>query len=199
VSRVVILASASPARLSLLRAAGVPVESDPGGVDEEEVKAALQAEGATAAMAAETLAELKARRTSPRHPGALVLGADQMLDCDGRWFDKPGDRIQAREQLLALRGRSHRLVSSVVALRDGTRLWHHTEEAVLTMRPFSDNFIDAYLAEAAPGILQSVGSYQLEGIGAQLFARIRGDYFTILGLPLLPLLDFLRAHEVLEA
>ncbi len=196
--RVLILASASAARLSLLRAAGVAVESEPAAIDEDELKTSLRAAGATVTAAADALAELKAQKVSRRHPGALVLGADQMLECDGRWFEKPLDRAAARAQLLALRGRAHRLVSSAVAVRDGARLWHRTEEAVLTMRPFSDAFLEAFLAAAGPGILQSVGAYRLEGSGAQIFAQIRGDYFAILGLPLLPLLDFLRAQGLLR-
>lgn len=192
-----ILASASPVRLSMLRAAGVGARSDPAGVDEDEVKASLRGAGATTASAAEALAELKAQKVSRRHPGGLVLGADQMLECEGNWLDKPGDIRAARAQLLTLRGRTHRLASSAVAVRDGARLWHHAEEATLTMRPFTDTFLEAYLAAGGPGILQSVGAYQLEGAGAQLFARIRGDYFAILGLPLLPLLDFLRAQGLL--
>jgi septum formation protein len=195
---VLVLASASAARLALLRAAGIRVEPDPAGVDEAEVKASLRGEGAGPQIAAEALSEIKAQRVSRRRAGALVLGADQILECEGRWFDKPAGRAEARTQLLALRGRAHRLVSSAVAVRDGMRLWHHTAEAELTMRPFSDEFLEAYLAAAAPDALRSVGAYQLEGLGVQLFSRIRGDYFVILGLPLMPLLEFLRRQGVLR-
>ena len=189
-----ILASGSSVRARLLSEAGVAFRREVAAVDEAEIKTTLKAEGANATMAAETLAELKAQRVSRRHPEALVIGADQILDCDGTWFDKPADAAAARATLLALRGRSHLLLSSVAVVRGGERLWHRNERAALLMREFSDAFLDAYLAAAGETALQSVGAYQLEGLGAQLFARIDGDYFTILGLPLLPLLDFLRNH-----
>lgn len=195
----VILASASAARGRLLAAAGVAVAREAAAVDEAEIKRSLAAEGASADRAAEALAELKAVKVSRRHPDALVIACDQMLDCGGRWFDKPDSPAAARVQLLALAGRSHRLLTAVVVLRNGARLWHHTGTATLTMRPLSESFVDAYLAAAGDAALSSVGAYQLEGLGAQLFARIDGDYFTILGLPLLPLLDFLRNHGVLPA
>ena len=132
-----------------------------------------------------------------RHPGALVIGADQMLDCEGVWFDKPTGRDGAREQLKALRGRTHRLVSCAVIVRDGERIWHQIDRARLTMRNFSDAFLDEYLDSAGDDVLHSVGAYQLEGLGAQLFHRVDGDFFTILGLPLLPVLGFLRVHGVI--
>ena len=122
-----------------------------------------------------------------------------MLECEGTWFDKPGDLNQAVEHLEALSGRTHRLVSSACVVRDGTCLWHHGDHARLTMRPLSDAFIDAYLTAVGERALDSVGAYQLEGFGAQLFSRVEGDYFTILGLPLLPLLEFMRLHRVLVA
>ncbi|HLI10182.1 MAG TPA: nucleoside triphosphate pyrophosphatase [Alphaproteobacteria bacterium] len=193
----VVLASASRTRASLLSHAGVPCIADPAGIDEDEIKRSLRGDGASAARAAEALAELKALKVSSRHGGALVIGADQMLECDGTWFDKPADRAQARAQLSALRGRRHRLVAAVVAMRDGIRLWHHIDHADLSMRHFSDAFLDAYLDRAGDSVCASVGAYQLEGLGAQLFSSIEGDHFTILGLPLLPLLDFLRAQKVL--
>ena len=117
-----------------------------------------------------------------------------MLDCDGVWFDKPETAAAAATQLRGLRGKTHRLTSSVAVLRDGRRLWHHTAEARLTMRRFSDAFLDQYLGKAGDAVLSSVGGYQLEGLGAQLFISVEGDHFTILGLPLLPLLDFLREN-----
>jgi septum formation protein len=165
-------------------------------VDEEEVKLAGKAEGVGADAVAEALAELKAQRVTRRHPGALVIGADQMLECEGVWFDKPSDRAAAREQLLALRGKTHQLVSCAVIVRDGERLWHKVDRARLTMRNFSENFLDGYLDAVGDEVLYSVGAYQLEGLGAQLFQRVEGDFFTILGLPLLPLLGFLRVHGV---
>ncbi|MEE8535449.1 MAG: Maf family protein [Kiloniellales bacterium] len=192
----VVLASASPSRAALLRQAGVPVVIELARVDEGEVKTALAAEGADASLAAEALAELKAQKISRRHGSALVIGADQILDCDGVWHDKPEDLDQAARQLRALAGRTHRLVSAVCVVRQGTRIWHRVEEARLTVRPLGDRFIADYLAAVGPAALSSVGAYQLEGLGAQLFARIEGDYFTILGLPLLPLMDVLRNHGV---
>jgi len=188
----IVLASASKVRRALLEAAGLDILVDPAAVDEAAVKESYAGEGAGPGEIAEALAELKAMRISPRHPGLITLGADQILECEGRRFDKPEGLEGARAQLQALSGRRHRLISSLVAMRDGERLWHHTGEAVLTMRKFSDGFLEGYLAAAGPAVLESVGGYQLEGRGAQLFTRIEGDYFTILGLPLLPLLDFLR-------
>jgi septum formation protein len=170
------------------------------GVDEDEVKQSLAAESAPPKAVAETLAELKARRVSQRHPGALVIGGDSTLACNGRLFDKPPTLAAARQQLMALRGQAHELISSVVVARDGTRIWHHTETARLTMRPFDAAFLDTYLALAGDTVLTSVGAYRLESIGANLFSRVDGDYFTILGLPLLPLLSFLQSHGIgLEA
>jgi len=188
----IVLASASQARRALLTAAGLDLVVDPAAVDEASVKASLAAEGAGPGDIAEALAELKAARISPRHHGRLVIGADQILECEGRSFDKPVDRAAARLQLTALRGRRHSLVSAAVAMRDGQRLWHHVGRADLTMRAFSDSFLESYLDRIGPAATASVGAYQLEGLGAQLFAAIEGDYFTILGLPLLPLLAFLR-------
>jgi len=172
---------------------------DAAAIDEAEVKASLQAERADPAAIAVTLAELKARRVSVRHRGSLVVGADQVLECEGALFDKPFDLAAARGQLMALRGRRHRLISAVVLVRDGRRLWHHLGRADLKMREFSTGFLDRYLESAGGATLSSAGAYQLEDIGAQLFAEIDGDYFTILGLPLLPLLDILREHGVLLA
>jgi septum formation protein len=190
----IILASGSAARARMLEDAGVAFTVEVAAVDEQAVKESLAAETRNPARVAEVLAELKAVRVSSRHPGALVIGADQMLDCDGTWFDKPADREAARTQLLALRHKTHRLTSAVVAVRDGKRVWHQTESAKLTMRNFSDSFLDSYLEQAGAAVLSSVGGYQLEGRGAQLFLTVEGDFFTILGLPLLALMDFLREN-----
>ena len=196
-SPTMVLASASTARRTMLRNAGLIFETEAARIDEEEIKTALRAEGADGAQAAETLAELKAQRVSARHGGSLVIGADQILDCEGRWFDKPSDRAQAVSHLRALSGRTHSLVSSACVVRDGQRLWHHGDQARLTMRALGDTFIESYLSELGDAAFTSVGAYQLEGLGAQLFSRVEGDVFTILGLPLLPLLDFLRNRGVL--
>ncbi len=193
----VVLASGSKTRAAMMEQAGVRVTLAPAAVDEDEIKLAARAEGIPVDEVAEALAELKAQRVTRKYPGALVIGADQMLECDGQWFDKPTGRDAAREQLKALRGKTHRLVSCAVVLRDGERLWHQVDRARLTMRPFSDAFLESYLNAAGDNVLHSVGAYQLEGLGAQLFHRVDGDFFTILGLPLLPLLGFLRVHGVI--
>ncbi|MEO0034338.1 MAG: hypothetical protein RLZZ501_361 [Pseudomonadota bacterium] len=194
----IVLASASRARQAMLAAAGVTVTIDPPRIDEGRIQQAMRQGHAGAAAIAATLAGLKAAEVSARHPGALVIGADQTLDCDGAGFDKPRDRAEAREQLLVLRGRQHRLVSAVALLRDGHPRWTHRAEALLTMRDFSESFLDAYLDQAGTAPLASVGAYQLEGLGAQLFTGIEGDFFTILGLPLLPLLEVLREEGELQ-
>jgi len=189
-----ILASSSAVRAELLRSAGVAFGVEPAAIDEAEIKAAFQAERRAAADCANALAEAKAMRVARRHPGSLVIGADQLLVCERSWFDKPIDRAAARAQLLALRGKRHELVSAVCVVRDGERLWHFVDRSTLTMRNFSDKFLEDYLDAGGAEILGSVGTYRLEGIGVQLFARIEGGHFAILGLPLLPLLDFLRGH-----
>ena len=194
----VVLASGSAARAAMLHSAGVTARIDVPGIDEAEIKAGLKAQGADAGEVAETLAELKARRVSRRHGGRLIVGADQVLSCDGRLYDKPDTPTQARAQLLSLRGRRHELTSAVALVRDGERLWHHIGRAMLTMREFSEEFLDDYLQAVGDEVCDSVGGYMLEGRGAQLFAEIDGDYFTILGLPLLPLLDILREQGVLR-
>ena len=196
-ARRLILASASRSRRELLERAGVPADRMPAEVDETEIKLALRQEQADALTVAETLAELKACRISQRESEALVIGADQMLTCGDVWFDKPRDQDQAAGHLRALSGRTHRLETCVCVALGGRRIWHHRDSANLTMRPLSDSFIDAYLTALGSRALESVGAYQLEGLGAQLFSKVEGDFFTILGLPLLPLLEFLRGHEVI--
>lgn len=195
--RNVVLASASKSRANLLTAAGLTFDVVPAHADEDAVKDALKAEGADARQCAETLAEIKAVQVSQRVPGALVIGADQMLECDGVWFDKPKDMNGARAHLTAMRGKTHTLPTAVAVILDGSVIWHHSASPRLTMRDFSDAFIEHYLANTGEKILSSVGAYQLEGWGAQLFERIDGDFSTILGLPLLPLLAFLREHQVI--
>ncbi len=192
----VVLASGSSTRRAMIERAGLAVRVDPPRVDEDEIKRALRAEGAAVAEVAESLAELKAVRTSRRVPDALVIGADQMLECDGAWFDKPTDRQAAADSLRALRGKTHRLVTAAVVVQGGRRVWHTIDTADLTMRSISDAFIEDYLDRLGDDAFASVGAYQLEGLGAQLFDRVEGDVFTILGLPLLPLFDFLRSWKV---
>ena len=194
-----VLASASAIRATVLRNAGVPFEIVPAHVDEAGLKHTLRAERADAEACALALAALKAQHVSAQRPGALVIGADQMLDCDGVWFDKPADRAQAEASLRALRGKTHVLVAGVVVARDGVRLWQHVERSRLTMRRLDDAFIAAYLDAAGAPVLQSVGAYQLEGLGVHLFSHVDGDFFAILGLPLLPLLDLLRQHGIVAS
>jgi septum formation protein len=192
----VILASKSASRSALLAGAGVPFETRAAGVDEEAAKAALLGEGATPREVADALAELKALRVSGRTAG-LVIGADQTLDHGGRLIDKASSLAEARARLLELRGGPHKLHSAVVVARDGEAIWREVRSATLWVRPFSEAFLDAYLGAEGEALLGSVGCYRLEGPGVQLFERIEGDYFTILGLPMLGLLDFLRLHGAL--
>ncbi len=194
----VTLASTSSARQAILRNAGVAFEAVRSGVDEDAAKAGLLAEGASPREVADALAELKAFKVSTKRPG-LVIGSDQTLDLDGVLFDKVDTVEAARDQLIRLRGKVHKLHSAVVVARDGRPIWRVVETARLSVRPFSDAWLDGYLARNAPDILSSVGCYFLEGEGVQLFDRIDGDYFTILGLPITGLLDFLRLHGALEA
>lgn len=194
-----ILASQSRFRAGLLAAAGVAVETMAAHVDEAEVKQAARADGAAADETALLLAALKAERIARRHPDALVIGADQMLVCDGAWFDKPPDMDAARAQLLALRGRAHTLVTAVLCQRGGQRVWQHVAKPKLVMRDFSEAFLDHYLAQEGEILTTTVGAYRIEGPGLQLFDRIEGEHSEIVGLPMLPLLGFLRQHGVLLA
>lgn len=193
----VILASSSSARRALLDAAGLRYTAQPAAVDEALIKEAAQAEGIPAADAALMLADAKAERIARRAPDALVIGCDQLLICDGAWFDKPADLAGAREHLIRLRGKRHELVTAIVCHRHGGRVWQHVATPRLTMRDVSDAFLEAYLAAEGDRLTQSVGAYRLEGPGIQLFSRVEGEHAAILGLPLLALLDFLRQHRVL--
>ncbi|MDB5455687.1 MAG: Maf family protein [Caulobacter sp.] len=194
----VVLASKSATRVALLTGAGVSFEAVGSGVDEDAAKASLLAEQASPREIADALAEMKAVKVSQRRPG-LVIGSDQTLDLAGTLFDKAETPEAARVQLLQLRGQVHKLHSAVVVARDGQPIWRTVETAKLSMRSFTDAWLDGYLARQGEAVLGSVGCYHLEGEGIQLFDRIDGDYFTILGLPLLALLDFLRLHGALEA
>lgn len=186
-----ILASASEIRLALLRAAGLAVTPHPARIDEALIRASLEAESADPRDIADTLAELKARKIANRHPEALVLGCDQVLDFQHQSFGKPATRSEAAAQLVTLRGQTHRLLSAVVLYEGGKPVWRHLGEARLTMRDFSDAWLDDYLTRNWESICHSVGGYKLEEEGVRLFTAVEGDYFTILGLPLLPLLAYL--------
>jgi septum formation protein len=192
-----ILASASRSRAQMLKAAGVSFEIVPAHVDEEAVKQSLLAENAPPRDVADALAELKAVRISASHPGALVLGADQVLAFGSELVSKCDTLEEAATLLRRLRGKSHDLISAAVLAKDGAPIWRHVEKATLRMRAFSDEFLKDYLAAEGGGLLSGVGCYRLEGRGSQLFEKIDGDYFTILGLPLIALLTALRQQGIL--
>jgi len=194
-----ILASTSKVRRRLLDAAGVTIETVPPRVDEETVRLALEAEGAGPRDVADALAEMKARRIGEKRPDAVVLGCDQVLDLDGTVLGKPASRDAARAQLLALRGKRHRLLSAAVAYEDGGPVWRHVGVVHLTVRPFSDAFLDAYLDRNWPAVSDAAGAYHLEGEGVRLMSRVDGDYFSVLGLPLVELLSWLTLRGTLQA
>jgi septum formation protein len=192
-----VLASASTIRAQLLAAAGVNFRVEPAELDESFLKRTCRAEGRDAAGCALALAEAKARQVAGCCGRAVVIGADQLLVCGGIWFDKPANLGEARTQLQALRGRSHELVTAVCAVQDGSRLWHAASSPRLMMRHFTDAFLDEYISAEGADIFGSVGAYRFEGRGVQLFERTEGDYFAILGLPLLELLGFLRTKGMI--
>jgi len=194
----IILASASLARQAILKNAGLTVSSQPAGIDERAAEEPLIKSGAGADDLAQALAMIKARHVSEQHPADLVIGADQVLEIEGERLSKPADMTAARRQLLKLAGKAHHLHSAVACCRDGAVIWQHMETVRLTMRPLTPAEIGRYLAKVGASALTSVGAYQIEGPGIQLFERIEGDYFAILGLPLLPLLTFLRARGEIE-
>jgi septum formation protein len=194
----VTLASKSAARAQLLAGAGVVFETVGSGVDEDAAKARLLSEDADPRDIALALAETKALVVSTRRPG-LIIGADQTLDLDGSLYDKVPTLEDARHRLERLRGREHQLHSGVAVARDGVVIWRETRSATLAMRDFSNDFLSGYLVRNADAALSSVGCYQLEGEGLQLFERIDGDYFTILGLPMLGLLALLRRERLIAA
>jgi septum formation protein len=193
-----ILASASDVRARLLQNAGVLFRIDPANIDENEIKRVMRRQGRSATECALVLAEAKARQVSSRHGDASIIGADQILVLDDEWFDKPVGLVGARAQLDRLRGRTHELVTAACVVRGALCCWHAVTAPRLTMREFTDAFLDAYIAEEGDGLLGSVGAYRLEGRGAQLFAGIEGDYFSVLGLPLIELLAFLRTEGTLR-
>jgi septum formation protein len=193
-----ILASKSQFRKMILKNAGVPFRAEAANIDERSVEAPLFNSGATAEDVAQVLAEAKAADVSARYPGEFILGSDQTLSLGDDIFHKPRDLEEARRHLLRLSGRTHQLNSAMVIARNGETIWRHLSVARLTMRGLSPEFIGRYLAEAGDAVLQSVGAYQYEGRGIQLFEKIEGDYFTIVGLPILPLLHELRRIGVID-
>ena len=195
-----VLASQSVARRSMLSAAGVPHEALPAHVDEEGITAGLLSEAATPERIADALAEVKALKISRQHPGALVLGADSVVvTADGQLINKPETRTRAEAQLHQLAGTTHRLISAAVICEGGKPVWRSGGMARLTMRTLSPAFISAYLDAEGDAVLGCVGCYRIEALGAQLFTRIEGDQFVIRGLPLLAVLDYLRTRGVLPA
>ncbi|TDL78324.1 septum formation protein Maf [Palleronia sediminis] len=193
-----ILASGSATRAALLTAARVPFETVVPRVDEETVKAALLAENAAPRDIADALAEAKARKVSTRHPGAVALGCDQVLEHRGRLMSKPADPEAACAQIARLAGDRHRLLSACVAYEDGAPVWRHVGEVRMTMRALSPGWIEGYVARNWPAIGECVGAYRLEDEGARLFTAVEGDYFTVLGMPLLPLLSWLTLRGYLD-
>ena len=192
-----ILASGSAARSQMLSSAGVEFQTNVARIDEELIKASMAQEEYPPRDIADALAQAKAAKVSSRHPGALVLGADQILVFDGKIYDKPKSLEDAQTQLKTLRGQTHRLISAAVMMKDNVTTFRHIQITKLIMRDFSDQFLTDYLREEGDAILSCVGGYRLEGAGAQLFRQIDGDYFTVLGLPLLACLEHLRDQGIL--
>ena len=194
----VILASTSTIRQQMLRNAGLVFEAQPARIDEASIKASLLAEGATPRDIADALAEFKAKKVSDKSPGALVVGCDQILELKGQVFDKPQTRQDAIAQLGHLSGQKHQLLSAVVVYDDGKPVWRQIGVVQMHMRPLSDSFIKEYVARNWDSVQHSVGAYKLEEEGARLFTRVQGDYFTVLGLPLLDLLSYLTLRGILD-
>lgn len=188
----IVLSSTSATRRKLLSQTGLYFKTAKPPVDESIIKEALKKAGASAAQVADNLAESKANSVGQIIPGAFIIGADQMLECEGRWYDKPADRDGARRHLENLRGKTHELITAAVIAHEGRIIWRHTEIAKMTMRDFSESFLDSYMDKAGDGIVNSVGAYEMEGAGSQLFEKVEGDFFSILGLPLIPLMGALR-------
>ena len=193
-----ILASASAVRQRLLDNAQVPFQSIASHVDETAIKNTCRDAGKNAAATAHELAVAKAMSVSRGHPGALVLGADQMLTCGPDWYDKPDGPAGVRSHLRSLRGRVHQLVNATVIIENQGLVWRHDDEITMHMRELSDTFIETYVATVGDTACQSVGAYQLEGLGGQLFDRADGDFFSILGLPLLAVMTYLRERGILS-
>jgi nucleoside triphosphate pyrophosphatase len=196
-TRPLVLASASAIRRTILTNAGLTVAVEPASIDELAVKQEMRRQGAPVESVAIELAARKASAVAVRHPGALVIGADQILEAGGEWLNKPADRAAAERQLTSLSGRTHRLISGAAIIEEGREIWRHADTVTMHMRMLSPDFITSYLDRAGSAVTSSVGAYQIENLGAQLFNRIDGDFFTVLGLPLLPLLAFLRQRGII--
>ena len=194
-----VLASASASRQALLAAAGLRFVARPAAIDEAVLKHRSKAKGLDADATALLLADAKALHVAREEPEAVIIGCDQLLVCDGRWFDKPTDLDEARAHLQALRGRTHTLVTAVLCRHGKKLLWQTVAKPGLTMRNFSDAFLETYLSFEAASLTSTVGAYRLEGLGVHLFASIEGEHAAILGLPLLDLLGFLRQHGMLAS
>jgi septum formation protein len=192
-----VLASASPSRQNLMKNAGLEFEIDVSNVDESVIKSVFLKDGQIDDLAM-VLAQAKATDVSKSHADALVIGADQTLLFENKVFDKPTSRENARDQLLMLRAKQHQLETAVCVFRNEEILWSYSESSYLTFRNFSPEFLGRYLSNEGDAVLTSVGGYKLEGLGIQLFDKIEGDFFSILGLPLLKLLQFLREYEAVE-
>lgn len=193
-----VLASGSETRRKMLQDAGIPFDSEPVRIDEGAIRSALEAEGASPRDVADALAEFKARKAEDRHPGTFVLGSDQVLALKGRIFGKPASRDEAASHLQDLEGKTHMLLSAAVIYHDGAPVWRGIGQARLTMHALSSQEIETYLDRAWPGVEGSVGAYHAEGYGARLFSRIDGDWFSVLGLPLLDICSFLRLRGLLQ-
>lgn len=196
--RQIILASGSDIRATLLRNAGIVFDVVPARVDEEALRDAMLAEDAGARDIADALAEMKAQKISAKHPEALVIGCDQVLNLQGQLLTKPDSPKTARTQLMAMRGKRHELLSAAVICENGKAIWRHVGVVRLLMRQFSDAYLDDYIARNWDSIRHSVGAYKLEEEGVRLFSQVQGDYFTVLGLPLLELLSYLTLRGDLK-
>jgi len=189
-----ILATASPTRQAMLRDAGLVFTAIPAAVDEENLRQAAVAEGLDATDTATLIAEMKARQIARQHPEAFVIGADQLLECNGRFYAKPTSRAEAEATLISLAGQTHHLVTAAVVFKGDQRLWHQVESPAVSMRAVSAPFIASYLDALGPEITATPGVYQMESLGVHLLSRIEGSPYAVLGLPMLPLLAFLREH-----
>jgi len=194
----VTLASGSQIRRQILDGAGVIYDIETSHIDESAIKASMLAENARLHDIADALAEAKALKVSRNRPG-LIIGADQIMVMDGKLYDKPKDMTEARRRLLSMRGKAHYLMGAVVICEDGRPVWRHLSKTSLYVRDFTESFLDEYLTAEGEGVLTTVGAYKFEGRGAQLFSKVEGDFFSILGLSLLPVLDYLRLRGVMSS